>query len=145
MELKRCLYRPRTMKNTNACFAIGLALMALGAVACTNDSEPNATATPQATNTETRAGIDDIVVTEAALEPFIGMDGSGAYAKLRRQHFEVRFGPRITKSERNNIIGHQTHPDVVIEALELGPNEGVIITEVSCRARHQVRGRGGYC
>lgn len=121
------------MNKLRACSAVGLALVvSLTLPSCTNGEEPQASPTPLESDSDTRAGIDDIVVTKAALEPFIGTDASDAYAKLRRQHFKVRFGPSLTKFERNNITGHATHPDVVIEALELGPEEVVIITEVSC-------------
>ena len=125
-------YRLRVMNTLRACSAVGLALVvSLTLPSCTNGEEPQASPTPQVSDSDSRAGLDDVVVTEAALEPFIGMDASDAYAKLRRQHFKVRFGPALTRFERNNITGHATHPDVVIEALELGSNEQVIITEVS--------------
>ncbi len=111
---------------------------------CTNSEEPSASPTPRVSESDSRAGIDDIVVTEAALEPFMGMDASDAYRKLRRQHFTVRFGPALTKFERNNIRGNQTHPDVLIESLELGPKEVVFITDVSCQPRSG-KGSGNYC
>jgi hypothetical protein len=133
------------MNNRFACLAAFAALsIVFGSAACTDDDAPPSSPGTQATDEDSRAGMDDIVVTEAALEPFIGMDGDRAYAQLRRQHFEVRFGPMITKFERKNILGIQTHPDVVIETLQLGPNEEVIITRVSCRSRSE-SGEGGYC
>lgn len=120
------------MKKTIFTSAVSLALASFALASCTNQSDLGAAPFPVRTITDSRAGIDDIVSTEAALEPFIGMDGSDAYAKLRRQNFKVRFGSALTKFERNNIVGYATHPDVVIKALELGLNEQVIITEVSC-------------
>ena len=134
-----------SMNTLRACSGFGLALvLTLTLPACTNEPEPETLPTPRATGTDTRAGIDDIVVTEAALEPFIGMDASDAYRKLRRQRFEVRFSPAITRGERNNIRGVQTHPDVAIEGIELGANEVVIITDVWCRPRSSP-GPGNYC
>lgn len=125
--------------------AVGLALLVLLTLpSCTSSEEPAASPTPGVSASDSRVGIDDVVVTEAALEPFIGMDASDVYGKLRRQHFKVRFGPALTKFERNNMRGNQTHPDVVIKSLKLGPNEVVIITDVWCRPRSSP-GPGNYC
>lgn len=133
------------MDTVKARSAVGLALaIGLALPSCTNTEGPQVSSTPRATTADTRAANDDPAATEAALERFIGMDASDAKRKLLRQHFEIRFGSAITLGERNNIRGNQTHPDVVIEGLELGSNEVVIISEVSCAPR-AIEGSGNYC
>ena len=144
-NIHKSRYRLSVMNTLRACSAVGLALVvSLTLPSCTKSKEPAASPTPRESDSDSRVGMDDIVVTEAALEPFIDMDASRAYVKLRRQHFQVLFGPAITRGERNNIRGVQTHPDVVIEDLELGSNEEVIITEVSCTPRVAKRS-DNYC
>lgn len=143
-ELQQPGYRPSGM-TSRSFRAAGLALfLSVTLASCTDSEAPQVAPMPQASDAGGRAGIDDIIVTEAALEPFIGMDASDAYTNLRRQHFKVRFGPSLNKFERNNIKGIATHPDVIIEALELTPQQVVVITKVSCNPRVAKQSRN-YC
>ena len=124
---------------------MGLVLLfSLTLSSCTDRAEPDNSSTPRRSHSADRGEINDVVVTQAAVESFIGMDASDAYAQLRRRHFKVRLGPFLDKFERNNIRGVATHPDVIIDALELTPQEVVVITKVSCTPRVAKHSRN-YC
>ena len=130
-----------TMITSRASSAVGLALLlSLTLSSCTDDETPQTASTPSTTDTDARDGVDD---DGRSFERFIGRDASDTYFKLRKQNVEVRFGAALTKPERQNIKGTRTHPDVIIEALELGTRDVVIITDVSCQPRSS--GGSGSC
>lgn len=67
---------------------------------------------------------------------FFGKEGDKAYFDLRRRGLKVRFGSEVSRSQRLNMRGHQSHPEVVITALEHDRDtDTVTIIDLDCVGR----------
>lgn len=81
----------------------------------------------EATNQESLANVE---------KRLFGVEGDEAYFQLQQQGWKVRFGSRVSPSERMNIRGNRSHPEVVITELRSDENFKVItIEDVDCVGR----------
>lgn len=69
---------------------------------------------------------------------FFAAEGDRSYLALREQGFQIRFGTGVTQSERENIRGRRTHPEVVITAVRREPGTKTLtVIDVDCIGREK--------
>lgn len=69
---------------------------------------------------------------------FFGIEGDRAFFSLKQQGFQLRFGSAVTGTERQNIRGRRTHPEVVLTDLRLQRGTKIItIKDVDCVGREE--------
>lgn len=107
--------------------AVGLTLSAILLGACTESGDPR----EELVAPPSSAAPPPTPTLAPRLERFVGKDASDAYFRMRELGFRVRFGPKISRGERGNIMGIQTHPEVDITEMVLKGNV-VTILDVEC-------------
>ena len=94
---------------------------------CPNEPGDGAVAPPRST------APDPAPTLEPRLERFVGTDASDAYFRMRELGYRVGFGPKLSKGERLNVRGIQTHPEVDITEM-VSEGHAVTILDVECYA-----------